>query len=180
MERPEKIQRLVERMKVTEEEAARALDEAGGDLLDAALLLERNRDAGEQVVHTHSTAAAATQLPVPAAQAEGTEGRPAGDKVTEILTAVLMGLVTHPILNAVELNYKGRRLAVIPAGVLFALLLVRWWVLPSLTAVGLLVGWSFTFQGPQWSNASLNAAWGRLERTVAAWREKMKNEKPHG
>ena len=56
MERQEKILRLSERMKVSLEEAARALDEAGGDLLDAALLLERDKDAGERVVHIHSTA----------------------------------------------------------------------------------------------------------------------------
>ena len=44
MERQEKILRLSERMKVSLEEAARALDEAGGDLLDAALLLERDKE----------------------------------------------------------------------------------------------------------------------------------------
>ncbi len=66
------------------------------------------------------------------------------------------------------------------AGILLALLLVRWWILPGLTAVGLLVGWKFTWSGPQWGNAALNEVWGTLENTVERWREKMKSDRPHG
>lgn len=179
MERQEKIERLAERMKVTQEEAARALDEAGGDLLDAALLLERGRSAGERVVHTHSTAAAAAQLPAAMPGETAREEPTTEAKVKEIITAVVTGLFTHPILNGVELEYKGKRLAVIPAGVLLALVLVRYWIALGLVAVGLLVGWKFTWSGPQWGNATLNAAWDTLEDTVAGWREKMKSEKPH-
>ena len=40
MDKLEKVERLRERANVTYEEAARALDEAGGDLLDALVLLE--------------------------------------------------------------------------------------------------------------------------------------------
>lgn len=181
MEREEKIERLAERMKVSAEEAAKALDEAGGDLLDAALLLERGRAAGERVVHTHSTAAAAAaQLPAAApGGATAKEETSTEAKVKEILTAVLTGLFTHPILNGVELEYHGKRLAVIPAGVLVALLLVRYWIVLGLVAVGLLVGWKFTWSGPQWGNATLNTVWDTLEDTVSGWREKMKSSKPH-
>ena len=41
MDKLEKVERLRERANVTYEEAARALDEAGGDLLDALVLLEK-------------------------------------------------------------------------------------------------------------------------------------------
>lgn len=181
MEREEKIERLAERMKVSAEEAAKALDEAGGDLLDAALLLERGRNPGERVVHTHSTSAAsAAQLPAAAPGGAAKEEVSTEAKVKEILTAVLTGLFTHPILNGVELEYHGKRLAVIPAGVLLALLLVRYWIVLGLVAVGLLVGWRFTWSGPQWGNAALNAVWDTLEDTVSGWREKMKSNKPHG
>lgn len=180
MEREEKIQRLAARLGVTEEAAAKALDAAGGDLLDAALLLERDKDAGEQVVHTYSTAAAAAQLPASVPGETAKADIPTETKAKEIVLAILNGLVTHPILNGVELEYKGKRLAVIPAGILLALLLVRWWILPGLTAVGLLMGWKFLWSGPQWGNATLNEAWGTLENTVAVWREKMKSDKPHG
>lgn len=181
MERQEKIERLAERMKVSAEEAAKALDEAGGDLLDAALLLERGRAAGERVVHTHSTAAAAAaQMPAAVPGGAAKEEVSAEAKVKEILTAVLTGLFTHPILNGVELEYHGKRLAVIPAGVLLALLLVRYWIVLGLVAVGLLVGWRFTWSGPQWGNAALNAVWDTLEDTVSGWREKMTSNKPHG
>lgn len=181
VERQEKIERLAERMKVSAEEAAKALDEAGGDLLDAALLLERGRAAGERVVHTHSTAAAAAaQMPAAVPGGAAKEEVSAEAKVKEILTAVLTGLFTHPILNGVELEYHGKRLAVIPAGVLLALLLVRYWIVLGLVAVGLLVGWRFTWSGPQWGNAALNAVWDTLEDTVSGWREKMTSNKPHG
>lgn len=181
MEREEKIQRLAARLGVTEEAAAKALDAAGGDLLDAALLLERDKDAGEQMVHTYSTAAAIAQQSAAAPGGETAKADiPTETKAKEIVLAILNGLVTHPILNGVELEYKGKRLAVIPAGILLALLLVRWWILPGLTAVGLLMGWKFLWSGPQWGNATLNEAWGTLENTVAVWREKMKSDKPHG
>lgn len=178
MEREEKILRLAERMKVTTEEAARALDETGGDLLDAALLLERGRGAEERVVHSHSTAAAAAQLPVPDGTAE--EKVSAEAKAKEIAMAILLGLVNHPILNGVELTHHGKQLTTIPGVVLLLLLVVRFWVAPALFLVGLMVGWHFTWVGPQWNNNDLNTAWGWLEEKVALWREKMQNEKPHG
>lgn len=171
MERQEKIQRLVERMKVTAEEAAKALDEAGGDLLDAALLLERGRVAGEQVVHTHSTAAQALAV---SPQPEEAKAASTEDKVKEILTAVFTGLVTHPILNGMRIEYKGNRLAIIPAGILLALFLVRYWIALGLIAVGLVAGWSFTWTGPQWGNATLNAAWNTLEGKIADLRASMR------
>lgn len=175
MERQEKIERLAERMKVTQEEAARALDEAGGDLLDAALLLERFRAAGERVVNTHSTAAAAA-LSLPEAEGETDQtAASAEDKAKEIVQAVLTGLFTHPILNGVRISYRDKELTTIPAGILLALLLVRWWIVPGLVAVGLMAGWDFAFTGPQWGSAALNAAWKRLEDKVGQWREKMKN-----
>lgn len=180
MERQEKIRRLAERMNVTEAEAAKALDEAGGDLLDAALLLEHERPVQARTVHTHSTAAA-QQLPAAGAPTEtAKENRETGDKVTEAVIDVLTGLVTHPILNAVEIEYKGKRLATIPAVILLTLFLVRYWIVLGLAAVGLMVGWNISFTGPQWSNATLNAAWKRLEDTAAGWREKMKHDRPHG
>lgn len=179
MEREEKIQRLAERMKVTPEEAARALDETGGDLLDAALLLERGRRAEERVVHSHSTAAAAAQLPAPAAGTAGEEASTEA-KAKEIAMAILSGLVNHPILNGVELTHHGKRLTTIPGAILLLLLVVRFWVAPALFLVGLMVGWHFTWVGPQWNNNCLNTAWGWLEEKVALWREKMQNEKPHG
>lgn len=178
MEREEKIQRLAERMKVTPEEAARALDETGGDLLDAALLLERGRGAEERVVHSHSTAAATAQLPVAAETAE--QEASTETKAKEIATAILSGLANHPILNGVEIAHHGKRLTVIPGAILLLLLVVRFWIAPLLFAVGLMVGWHFTWVGPQWNNDCLNTAWGRLEEKAARWREKMKSEKPHG
>lgn len=178
MEREEKIRRLTERMQVTPEEAARALDETGGDLLDAALLLERGKAAGEQVVHSYSTAAAA-QMPAASAEAAGEEPS-VESKAKEIAVAILTGLVNHPVLNGVEIAHQGRRLTTIPAVILLLLLAARYWVVLGLFAVGLLVGWNFTWVGPQWNNDCLNTAWGRLEEKTAQWREKMKNEKPHG
>lgn len=181
MDRQEKIQRLAEHMKVTLEEAARALDEADGDLLDAALLLERGRAPGERTVHTHSTAAALAPAPEPTTGAETAKTQaPAGDKVTEVLIALLTGLVTHPVLNGVRLEKEGSQITTVPAVVLLALLLVRWWVAPALFAVGLLAGWSFKWSGPQWDNIHLNTGWAALESKVAQLRESMKGGRRRG
>lgn len=172
MEREEKIRRLAERLNVTTEAAAAALDGAEGDLLDAALRLERDKAAGEQTVHTHSTAAAASETG--ADEGAATTQLPAGDRAAEIVLALLTGLVTHPILNGVRLEQKGGNTATVPAVILLALLLVRWWVAPALFAVGLLAGWRFKWTGPQWDNVHLNAAWAALEGKVAGLRESMK------
>lgn len=180
MERQEKIERLTEHLKVSPEEAAKALDAAGGDLLDAALLLERGKNAGERAVHTHSTAAAMEAAAPPVAQEAAKKEGVTGDKVTEIITALLLGLVTHPILNGVCMEQKGKRIAVIPGGILVALFLVRWWVVVGLATVGLFAGWHFTWTGPQWGNAQLNAVWALLESKVTQFRESMKTDRPHG
>lgn len=175
MEREEKLRRLVERLNVTQEEAANALDAAGGDLLDAALRLERDKPAGERTVHTHSTAAAIAPAPETSGGEETAKAQtPAGDKVTEVLIAVLTGLVTHPILNGVRLEKEGGHIVTVPAVILLALLLARYWTVPALFAVGLLAGWSFRWVGPQWDNVHLNAAWAALEGKAAQLRESMK------
>lgn len=165
MDRQEKIARLVERMKVTEQEAAEALDAAGGDLLDAALRLQQSHPEEETVVNTHSTAAQAVQAAPYREEAEDAGKIDGG----EIVSAVLSGLFTHPILNGVEVYYKGRRFAAIPALALVGMVLWAFWALAGLTAVSLCTGCHIAFSGPQWNNGQLNTAWTRLEATVSQW-----------
>ena len=178
MEREEKIRHLVDRLGVTYEEAAQALDEAGGDLLEAALRLERAKPAGERTVHTHSTAASAPEAGVD--DGEGKTPPPAADRVTEILMALVTGLMTHPILNGVRLERKGNPVTTIPGVILLALLVVRFWVLPVLFAIWLFIGLHFQWVGPQWDNPHLNDAWAILEDKAAGLRESMKGGQRHG
>ena len=178
MEREEKLRRLTDRLGVTAEEAAGALDAVGGDLLDAALWLERTKSATQRVVHTHSTAA-----PTPQPGATGEEAgpkTPTGDQAGEIFSALLSGLVTHPILNGVSLERKGQSVTTIPGAILVALFLVRFWVVPALFAVWLLLGLHCRWVGPQWDNSHLNNAWAALEDKAAGLRESMKGGQHHG
>lgn len=178
MEREEKIRRLADRLGVTVEEAAAALDAAGGDLLDAALRLERAKPDNERVVHTHSTA---TPSPQPGTKGGETDPQtPAGDRAVEILLTLFTGLVTHPVLNGVRLEHKGRSVTTIPGAVLVALLVVRFWVVPVLFAAWLLVGLHFQWVGPQWDDPHLNDAWATLEDKAAGLRESMKGGQRRG
>ena len=55
MDKLEKVERLRERANVSYEEASQALDEAGGDLLDALVILERQGKTKSPEQSTFST-----------------------------------------------------------------------------------------------------------------------------
>lgn len=163
MDRESQIEKLTQTLGVDAQSAARALDAAGGDLLDAALALEGERPAQDRRVAVYSTARPQPEPP-PAAQRP-----PVGDDVL----LLLRGLVTHPVTNTLRVSYAGRLITAVPAVILVLLPLVAFWTTLCLLALGVLLGCSFTLDGPQWSIESFNSALEALRLRVSQWRTKL-------
>lgn len=150
MEREEKITRLCGQLGVSRASAQAALEQADGDLLDAALALEQGREPELRRAGRYSTAQSpAAQNAPPAAEA--------GERFSAQLWQFFRGLVTHPLANALEVSTRERTVTTIPAAILLALLLVAFWITLGLLAVGVLAGCRFTLLGPDWAIGEWNA-----------------------
>lgn len=149
MEHEEKITRLCSQLGVGREAAQAALEQSDGDLLDAALLLERGREPELRRAGRYSTAQ-------PPAQTQPSATEP-GERFSAQLWQFFRGLVTHPLANALEVGTRERVVTTVPAVILLALLLVAFWITLGLLAVGVLAGCRFTLVGPEWAIPDWNA-----------------------
>lgn len=149
MEREEKITRLCGQLGVSRASAQAALEQADGDLLDAALALEQGREPELRRAGRYSTAQPPAPAPTPAPQA--------AERFSGQLWQFFRGLVTHPLANALEVSTRERTVTTIPAAILLALLLVAFWITLGLLAVGVLAGCRFTLLGPDWAIGEWNA-----------------------
>ena len=162
MELLEKVEKLVEKTGVSYEDAKKALEESGGDLLDAIILLEKQHKTGEAKTAFYSTGDA---MDSSAAGAE-TEGnaevvrkgpenrknresrRQGSDNWTNFKTEVRR-LLDLSIRNRFTIRRKSEELLAIPTIALIILLIFAFWITLILLVVGLFFGcrYSFEYQG---------------------------------
>lgn len=161
----EQVERLREKADVTYEQAKAVLEQSGGDLLDALILLERQgkirpgQDRGaffttQPGVHTaepeHGTAEPGGVLvrTGPAAEAEDEKSRSGfRARLWELLEGAA-DLLRHSTVNQFEVWRGGEMMTSLPVLVLILLLLVAFWVSLPLLVVGLMFGCRYRFSGP--------------------------------
>lgn len=152
----EDVRRLAKELEVTEEDARGALTASGGDLLRAALALDRKRPQEERRVGVYSTAPAPVSAP-----AAGEEK--AGEAVTvrEVfrrLGQALMGAFARPTANVLAVSRRGKRLCAVPAIILAVLALAAFRITALLLILAFLTGCRMQFEGPDVADETVNAA----------------------
>lgn len=176
-----KAELLAEKLGVSREEAQRALDAAGGDLLDAAMALQSVRpveQGGSQaLVATCTTRPGGTEDPKPLPpelrrERERQEGREA---VRDFGTMV-RGLLRHSIENRLEIWYRGRCTCTIPVLILIILTLVSFWIVIPLVFVGLFIGCRYRFSGPDLGKEGINRGMDQISQAVDEVKNQVKDE----
>ena len=145
----EMTEKLSEKMGVTLEEAKSALEACEWDMLDAALLLEKERGGQESAYTTRKARDESS------ASDGGSESR-----VLRRLGKLLKKLLLLGSRNRFEVRRKGtdEMLLDMPVIVLVALLLIAFWVCVPLLVIGLFAGFHYTFSGVELGREVINHA----------------------
>ena len=162
----EQVEQLRARADVSYEEARDALEQSGGDLLDALILLERRGKAkGGGFYSTRPNReeeAAVTDLVLTKAAREQEADSGLGPKIKELLYAALR-LLRHSLANQFEIWRKGERVTSIPILILIILVIAAFWITVPLIVVGLFFGCQYRFSGPDLNREEVDAA---MEKTA--------------
>ena len=141
----DKVEKLRERANVTYEEAKAALDEAGGDLLDAILILERQGKTKKPNKSVYSTS-----------YEDQEEYERVKDKVYQQQNGPRVGQTLARLIrkawkaichNSIKVLRNDQLVVVMPGVAFFVLLLFFWKVLIPLMIVGLFFGFRYAFFG---------------------------------
>ena len=146
MDNLEKVERLRERADVTYEEAKEALDEAGGDILDAIVILERHGKVKAPKQSTYSTS-----------YEEQAEYVRVKDKVQEQeRSAVSFGEIAGKVLrtvwnivrnNSLCISRNGELLFMLPAWIFALIVFFTWRGLIPCMVIALFFGIRYSFSG---------------------------------
>ena len=138
----EQVEALRARAEVSYEEARAALEDSGGDLLDALISLERagklRPDGARGAFFTTRPGGGDAPPPPPAGF---------GTKLKELLLAAA-DLLRHCTVNQFEVWRGGERMTSLPVLILILLVVLAYWISLPLLVIGLLFGCRYRFSGP--------------------------------
>ena len=164
MTKMEMTLKLAEKLNVSPKEAETALEFCEWDILDAALMLEREQ--GEQRT-AYSTEAA----PEPAPPAEEKE---AGWKIAlGKLGRLLRKLLECGNRNRFEVHRNDEIILEVPVTVLVLLMLFAFWVCIPLLVIGLFLRCRYSFKGPELGKEFVNKAMDKAAETAEKVREEI-------
>ena len=159
----EMVEKLAEKMNVTLEEAKTALEACDWEMLDAALMLEKQRGAQDE--QAYSTRREANDE----SREERRERRRGAVKNLGDLVRSVFNMGNR---NRFEVR-KGEELILeLPVTALALLLIFAFWVCIPLLVVGLFMGYRYAFSGAELGRESVNKAMDKAAEVA----EKVKGE----
>ena len=141
----EKVEKLRERADVTYEEAKAALDQAGGDLLDAMVLLERQGKTRKPEKSVYSTSYEDQdnyEKVRDKVNRQGTAPR-TGQKLGKLIRRLWTAIRN----NSFRVTKEEREIFIMPGAVFVLLLLFAWKYLVPLMILGLFFQFRYSFVG---------------------------------
>lgn len=179
----DQVEKLREKAEgLTYEEAKALLEQTGGDLLDALILLERQgrtapgggyfttRPGGEP--EDGGTAAPPdyrgrphADAKAPHAHAWSFDTKDWKEWLHDVWNA-FVSIIRHSTVNQFEVWRKGQVMTSIPLLILIILIIVAPWVSIPMLLIGLICGCRFRFSGPDLGKDSINDVIGSVSETV--------------
>ena len=182
----EQVERLREKVDISYEEAKALLEQTGGDLLDALILLERQGRVEGPGGGFYTTR---PQDPGEGGPAEGPLKM--GDYWRRTRTDTtkmdwrarlrefwdtLVNLLRHSTENQFEVWRHGEMMTSIPVLILIILVIVAFGISIPLLLVGLVMGCRYRFSGPDLGKEKINDAMGTVFDTVDDMVDSVKQE----
>ena len=161
----EMTEKLSEKMGVTMEEAKTALEACDWDMLDAALLLEKEHGGGNGPYTTRKSIEED-------APKKGHRGAISG------IGSLLRKLVALGNRNRFEVRRKGEDSLVLdmPVTVMVLLLLLAFWVCVPLLVIGLFAGFHYSFSGAELGREGINHAMDKAAEAADKVMDEIRKE----
>ena len=174
MERMEQVEKLREKTGCSYSEARAALEESGGDLLEALCWLESH---GKSQLAAASCSTENREPPAAEQDAEPETEKADGPFVRgcKSLWQGLVGLLRWGNSNELVMSGKNGRELGIPLTLLVVLLALAFWVVIALVIVALFCGFRFSLEGPAGSE-ELNNAMGKATEFAEGIKDEIREE----
>ena len=161
----EMAEKLSEKMGVSLEKATAALEACDWEMLDAALMLEKENGQTEEQAWTSCDASAEDN--------PGYEARVRRRGVVEGLGGLLRDLFNLGNRNRFEVRRGDEVLLEVPVTVLVLLLIFAFWVCIPLLVIGLFAGCRYSFSGAELGRESVNHAMDKAAEAVERVKEEV-------
>lgn len=161
----ELVEQLRKRANVSYEEARAVLEETGGDLLEALILLEQRgkvRPDGGQSAR-YSTRPGSEQAAPPPNQGPARPEPSSGGSGWE----AFVGFARRCVTNRFEVWRWGEPIVSIPLLIFILLVLLAFWISLPLLIVGLIMGCRYRFAGPDLDGNEVSQAVNHAADTVS-------------
>lgn len=165
----EMAEKLSEKMGVTLEKATEALEACDWELLDAALMLEK--EIGQTQQEAWTSCGTTTEETNP-----GQAARQRRRGVVEGLGAMIRDLFNLGNRNRFEVRRDDKLLLEVPVTVLVLLLIFAFWVCIPLLVIGLFAGCRYTFSGAELGRDSVNQAMDKAAEMAERVKEEVTRE----
>ena len=165
----EMAEKLAEKMNVTLEEAKTALEACDWEMLDAALMLEKEHGAASE--RAYSTR--------PEPEEEKSRREQAKERrrgVVNGLGDLVRSLFNMGNRNRFEVRKGDDTVLEMPVLVLVLLMLFAFWVCVPLLVIGLFAGFHYSFSGAELGRESVNNAMDKAAEMAEKVKEEVKGE----
>ena len=178
----ELVEKLRQHADITYEEARKVLEETGGDILDAIVLLENqnrikspsgggyynSKEGQEEEYHNDKN---------------GSYGNHENTSFGELVRRFLKWagkLIDRGNKNSFEVKKADKNIITIPVTILVLLLFIMFWVIIPLMVVGLFFGYRFSFKGPDLGKENINKAMDSVADAAENFKKDVKGGKSDG
>ena len=166
----EMAERLSEKMGVSLEKATEALEACDWELLDAALMLEKEQGEARQEAWSSQPEGEKTY------EERKTWSRANRRGVVEGLGDLVRGALNLGNRNRFEVHKDDRLVLELPVTVLVLLLIFAFWVCIPLLVIGLFAGYRYAFTGAELGRESVNNAMDKAAEAVEKVKEEVTGE----
>ena len=166
----EMAEKLSEKMGVSLEKATEALEACDWELLDAALMLEKEQGAAQQ-------AAWSSKKEQPEQEDARAKAKQRRRGVVEGLGELVRGAFNLGNRNRFEVRKGDDVVLELPVTVLVLLLVFAFWVCIPLLVIGLFAGYRYAFSGAELGRDSVNSAMDKAAEAVEKVKEEVVGEK---
>lgn len=182
----EAVEKLHEKTGASYEACRDALEQSGGDLLDAVIHLERwgqSRSAGKGGEYTTQPVESAAEavkrvlaLPVAERGKKGKRTEAEWKEWAREIGDMGRGLLRHSTVNQLEVWRHDALLTSVPVLILALLIILAFWITIPLLILGPFIGCRYRFVGPDLGKDSINNVMNNVSATVDGVVDQVKRE----
>ena len=182
----EQVEKLRKYGNISYDQAKKALEEAEGDILEAIIILEKEKIIEEPVNAGYHDTRFHEQDPDDNFQGENNQSQskhkdnPSFSQLMGKFLRWFRMIIRKGNTNHFEVVKDAKKVITMPATILGILLLFTFWVTVPIMLVGLFLGYRYKFTGPDLGKENVNRAMDSVADAAENFKKEMKSENANG